>query len=343
MICFNCFLAETCVITKTCKTFSCFSELEKIKMNSTCTELKIYRQTSNFSTIYITENFTEIKALRILNCEMKAIEAKRFATMKDLKILQIAQSKVEVIEGGAFEGLLNLTMLQIGFNQLTKLGRIFDEITKLADFHAKSNQISEIDEEAFKNNKMLLRINLCNNSIESFKPKTFNGLFELKDLNLSRNLLSSIELSLFDDNEKLMKIDLSFNRIITIEWSSVAQLTKLSSLIINDTSINVKLSHQNVQLIRELLDKRDDDSNAAGVDENLSEQTTPEAIRKVNDYLKNLEYLFVVVVVLVYLLLDLSCGLIFVLRRERGRLKDTEDDVESCEYSDEFEWRNSID
>lgn len=329
-------VTETCAIKKQCSENNCFEELERFIRKKSCDELIVTNQSSTFTMDYITNNFKNLTALKIKFSDINELYSRQFEGLEKLNLLKITHSKIETISKDALINLGELRHLRVGFNKLKKIDEILFHSKLLIEFYGRQNQISKIDPETFKNNTELKRISLSNNLIENLDARLFKGLFELKFLNLSSNFITVIEARLFDDNQKLINVDLSDNRIAVIEWKSVVKLTELAVFnLTNNTCIDMIFSFQNVHLIRDEFSKCNDSYNSEVVESIMKLEVKDE-----NHVIlgKNIVP-YLVIIFFVYLLIDLICALVLVVRNFSKVFKN---DTKIVETHDEFEWSVSM-
>lgn len=149
----------------------------------------------------------------------------------DLAIIAEISSQVKIHHKVELEQLM-----------IQKISRVvFRNFTHLESISLRVNRIETIEDEAFKENKKLIVINLSDNNLSKINKKTFHGnLDELEDLKLNYNRIDFIESGAFDDCPKLEMIDLSYNC-----------LQKLSSDLFRKSS-GLKFAHFTDNAITEL-------------------------------------------------------------------------------------------
>ena len=153
--------------------------------------------------------------------------------------IHIQFKKITTIEYGAFNGLLNLEILELTTNKISTIeGGAFNGLTNLKELDLKSNQITIIQSGTFNGLTNLQELHLSYNQIETIEPDSFNGLTNLKGLDLSYNLINTIELGIFNGLTSLIKLDLRINRITTIEHDTFNELRNLKELNLSNNLIN---------------------------------------------------------------------------------------------------------
>lgn len=109
-------------------------------------------------------------------------------------------------------------------------------VPMLALLYFDSNQIIEIDQNAFGNKKALVAISLSKNKIEKIKSKTFS-VPSLLALDLSLNKIEIIENYAFQGAKKMTKLILNNNKIVEFFPNSFAGLSFLIELGLSQNSI----------------------------------------------------------------------------------------------------------
>jgi hypothetical protein len=108
---------------------------------------------------------------------------------------------LEEIKVGAFEGLSQLTSLDLSYNSLRRLDKgVFDPLSKLVQLNISNNQLADLQPGLFSNLKNLEKLSLDNNiQLNRKSLKAFEGLRNLKDLSIRSTPLAheSLELRAF--------------------------------------------------------------------------------------------------------------------------------------------------
>jgi Leucine-rich repeat (LRR) protein len=97
-----------------------------------------------------------------------------------------------------------------------------------------SNQLSEVDPNAFEGLMDLEDIDLSNNLLSNIPHKTFGQLTHLKSLNLRNNSMQ-VRYGMFP--ESLVTLDLSYNKLENFTLKSIINLENLKHLYLNGNRI----------------------------------------------------------------------------------------------------------
>ena len=156
------------------------------------------------------------------------VDSNIFACNKNLRKLKI-ESRQLTLNSQSFNGLVNLTELDLSYNNLValpdgllgnnsiKLKRL-KNLVNLEKLDLSSNSIQEIDSNMFFCNKKLIKLRLNNNKITKLNEDFFRGLSRLTHLYLANNQLTSLPEGLFENCWKV--VDLSSNKLIKLETST---------------------------------------------------------------------------------------------------------------------------
>ena len=106
----------------------------------------------------------------------------------------------------------NLSKLRIMNTKITKLkNKMFSLFQTLRDLKINDNkELKKVDYDAFSNLKQLTRLNLNENSIESFDKRHFSELSNLEYLKLSESNIDRLDENMFLNLKKLTNLDLGY-------------------------------------------------------------------------------------------------------------------------------------
>lgn len=278
--------------------FVCFLIVGKIsELDAFCEVIAINRCKFNFSIFlcYILEPWQESE---IINHEAQAILFRYATFMLPPKI------------GEKYPELINL---HGNNNQLRVIkNETFKGLWKLENLYLQDNNISVIESGAFDDLISVQVINLNNNNIEAIEKETFSKLLQLTQMFLNHNCITRVDPNAFDNNYKLDRLELQGNFIE-------------ESFVFNNLSSDSKV----LMLMREV-------ENMSGIIHNLqskalsqnnvtasSEPNYAEETSTMNNFVKarasalnddevTMDF---IVCILIYYVADLSCALIFVLKK----------------------------
>lgn len=114
----------------------------------------------------------------------------------------------------SFQGLRNLTYINLSFNEIHKLpAEIFKGNVLLVSISLRSNSLSVIPEETFINNRNVVFLDLAENNLLKFDYTVLLRTTKLKILYLEENKLTEFNYSLLREKfKKLRDISLTGNR-----------------------------------------------------------------------------------------------------------------------------------
>lgn len=151
--------------------------------------------------------------------ELTRLEANTFSFNKKLELIYLKFNRIEEIHPKAFEGLLELYVIDISSNKLKVLGNIFDTLTSLVRLDLSLNLIESLDKSIFINNVNLMQLNLDGNNFRYFDPDIFAPLINLEFVNLSFNKspIETIHGDLFKNSANLKQAFFIRNQIRAVD------------------------------------------------------------------------------------------------------------------------------
>lgn len=163
--------------------------------------------------------FHGLKALTYLflhDNNLMYIAKSSFSDLENLKTLELRHNKLKSINE-LLTNLSKLMVLSINNNALTRLEKSdFKGNPLLKKLYAQYNQISLIDEDAFRNKINLVELCLANNNLTMMEKGTFSNLYNLRYLNISHNIIYFLEETAFIGSP-LVRLDLSHNNLSTLQ------------------------------------------------------------------------------------------------------------------------------
>ncbi|XP_039559738.1 podocan-like [Passer montanus] len=188
--------------------------------------------------------FSKLKNLKKLHINYNNLTEAVGPLPKTLDDLQLSHNKITKVNPGAFEGLMNLTVIHLqnnqlkadsisgafkGLNSLLYLDLSFNQLTKLPTglphsllmLYFDNNQISNIPDEYFQGFKALQYLRLSHNKLtDSGIPGNVFNITSLVELDLSFNQLKSIPIV----SENLENFYLQVNKINKFPLSSFCKV-----------------------------------------------------------------------------------------------------------------------
>lgn len=125
-------------------------------------------------------NLTNLRNVKIDNCNLIAWNSWWFNTLKNLVSIDVSLNSIKTIPAIAFHAQVQLKILNVNYNQITRIDRnSFRSLAYLEDFKAEGNRINEIErsffEDATKLNTANFNKNLC-------IDRGFVGFYPSRDL-----------------------------------------------------------------------------------------------------------------------------------------------------------------
>ncbi len=135
------------------------------------------------------QHLVNLEELKFWRMDLAKVDSYIFADSQSLRKLEISSKKL-TLNSQSFNGLINLTELDLSSNQIASLPNgLFDSCTALKI------------------------VNLSYNKIIKLETSTFQNLVNLEELYLSLNSIEELDSNLFHCNKKLIKLRLNYNYI----------------------------------------------------------------------------------------------------------------------------------
>ncbi|XP_055613623.1 insulin-like growth factor-binding protein complex acid labile subunit, partial [Uranotaenia lowii] len=148
-----------------------------------------------------------------------------FMSFKKIKTLDIHGNQLVSLKKGQFKGLREAEILDLSFNNITKLDASHvSDLTKMTWINVSHNALTEITRGTFARNAVLRVLNMAFNSIKKIDANTFRGMRFLRRLYLNDNMISDVGRGTFGSVTRIGTIDLARNRIKKVDYQMFFQL-----------------------------------------------------------------------------------------------------------------------
>ena len=173
--------------------------------------------------------------------------------------LDLSNAVITALKEGDFDGLTNLTTLNLGGNDLRSLippiiegiyltpifrkpSEIFDELTNLTTLDLSGNKLSSLPSGVFDELTNLTGLNLANNDLSSLSEDIFDELTNLTGLNLANNDLSSLPAGVFDELTNLTFLNLASNDLSSLPEDIFDELTNMIGISLSENQLSSLLA-----------------------------------------------------------------------------------------------------
>ncbi|MCY3615166.1 MAG: leucine-rich repeat protein [Bacteroidetes bacterium] len=147
--------------------------------------------------------------------------------------LYLRGKNISSLKGGDFDGLISLTGLDLGFNDLVTLPNgIFDQLTSLTSLDLSWNNLVTFPDGIFDQLTSLTWLDLDVNNLVTLPDGIFDQLTSLTVLDLDFNNLVTLPDGIFDQLTSLIRLGLSGNDLVTLPDGIFDHLTSLTSLFL---------------------------------------------------------------------------------------------------------------
>ena len=169
--------------------------------------------------------------------------------------LDLSNAEITALKEGDFDGLTNLTTLDLSGNSLRSLippivegvyltpifakpTEIFDELTNLTTLDLSGNKLSSLPSGVFDELTNLTGLNLANNDLSSLSEDIFDELINLTGLNLANNDLSSLPAGVFDELTNLTWLNLASNDLSSLPEDIFDELTNMIGISLSENQLS---------------------------------------------------------------------------------------------------------
>lgn len=196
---------------------------------------KFYLQNNAISTIADRAfvGLTSLKYLNMSNNRLVALPPELFQSTRYIEEIHLFNNSVNVLAPGLLEGLDHLVILDMSRNELTSSWvnkDTFSGLIRLVVLNIGYNQLTKIDSHLFQDLYSLQILNLEHNHIESIADHSFSALSNLHALKLSYNRLMRIEIFHFSGLYVINQLFLDHNRIKSIDRQTFENCSNLHDL-----------------------------------------------------------------------------------------------------------------
>ena len=184
---------------------------------------------------------TDLDVVRVVSSQdfpsnLKFLPSALLQKFPNLKNLELLNVRLETLN--RLEYCEKLEKISLDHNMLARISPgIFENCSNLTEISIGSNEINELDDEAFRNLQKLQILSLKNNIIDKVIPKIFDLLPNLKSVDLQSNRINEIPSNSFNNLLKLENIHLEFNNVRKIFSEAFKNLPALIQLNLNDNQI----------------------------------------------------------------------------------------------------------
>ncbi|KAB0801576.1 hypothetical protein PPYR_03762 [Photinus pyralis] len=189
--------------------------------------------------------FVGLNSLQTLNLSSNSLVAlppEMFLSSRNLKRLYIENNSLSVLAPGLLEGLDQLEVLDLCFNELTTrwVNRdTFSGLVRLVVLNLAHNALTRIDSNVFHDLYSLQILNLDHNMIDFIADGAFVELKNLHALTLSHNKMVRIENYHFFGMYALHQLLLDLNKLEYIHPQAFDNITNLQDLGLNGNFLGV--------------------------------------------------------------------------------------------------------
>ncbi|RMX55891.1 hypothetical protein pdam_00006234 [Pocillopora damicornis] len=148
--------------------------------------------------------------------------------------LIFSKTQISLIQKNAFQGLPNVTEIEMRHNPLTTIeGNAFQGLKKLRQLLLNSNDIKVLYKDSFQGISQIKWIFLSHNNLQTLPEGLFDDTVNLEYLRLDNNKITSISSTLLARHGELSTLELKNNQLTEFPLELLKNLTKLSTLLLD--------------------------------------------------------------------------------------------------------------
>ncbi|XP_063631660.1 chaoptin [Cydia splendana] len=181
-----------------------------------------------------------LEKLHIINGLLSDIPVEAFQNLKRLKTLDLHGNRLATLKRNQFKGLRDTEVLDISYNNLTKLdGQHIGDLTKLGWCNVSHNLIGEIARGMFARNTVLKVLHLDNNKIKKIDTNSFRGMRFMRRLFLQDNMISDVGRGAFSAVTRIGTVDLARNKITKVDYQMFQQVKYAEVINLAENQIKI--------------------------------------------------------------------------------------------------------
>lgn len=189
----------------------------------------------------VTDNdLTETLTLSLDGQGVGSLKAGDFEGLSNVTVLDVSRNQLTDLPEGLFAGLSSLETLRLSQNRLTDLPEgIFAGLSSLETLALSYNRLTDLSNGWLADLSSLERLELDSNGLTQLSQEQFADLANLEVLSLSYNQLSTLPDGVFAGLTRLMQLHLSGNRLDALPNRPFAGLSELEVLELSSTQISI--------------------------------------------------------------------------------------------------------
>ena len=172
--------------------------------------------------------------------DIASLQSVDFAGLIGLTSLLLGHNQLTNLPDGVFSGLSALTNLSLINNNLADLpDDVFSGLSNLTDLLLSFNQLTMLSDDVFSGLTSLTRLLLYSNGLTSVSAQLFVGLNSLTYLELGVNQLSGLAANTFSSLSGLTRLGLAGNALESLDGDAFAGLSALETLDLSNNELTM--------------------------------------------------------------------------------------------------------
>ncbi len=176
------------------------------------------------------QNLSSIRHLDLQSKSISYISDSAFYWSRNLTILNLSRNKLSFLTNRTFLGLDKLEKLDLRFNDLSSVSRVFSPLNSLLELYIDKNKFQIIKSDFFIGLEQLKKLYIRNNYITEIEDFSFLPLKNLHTFNLWGSLMRVYTKNAFKGLFKVTHFFLGNTKLRKIEKGAFSDLVRLGFL-----------------------------------------------------------------------------------------------------------------
>ncbi|KHN72625.1 Leucine-rich repeat-containing protein 15 [Toxocara canis] len=189
----------------------------------------------------IFEKLNRLERLLLMGCSLTTITNQTFRGLNNITELDLRVNLIREVECAAFKWLPNIQRLSLAGNYVNSTKPcVWRDLTNIKELDLSWNELNQLSADTFAQMGATLQIlNLRHNAnLSQIDENAFRNLTNLRRLNLSDTAMTHIDSSIFAHLTSLEALDLSSSQLVSIEADSLhAQNNTLHKLMLGGNQL----------------------------------------------------------------------------------------------------------
>ena len=189
-----------------------------------------------------------LNEINISSNRLQELEGGTFDGLSILEVLDLSHNEVATIANGAFDNVPRLKTLYLGHNRLSSYKSDYfanmgdGEDADLHTLDISHNELTYLYPKSFMYHASLRKVDFSHNKFSFFPTQFLKGLADLQELKLSHNLIKTLDDEDFANMLDIKNLDLSHNEIESVSETAFQNSSQLQFIDLSHNGIGELLS-----------------------------------------------------------------------------------------------------